>query len=131
MCALGVEIRDAREIMSRELFDSYKAVGRFALFSDVFRLQLQLQEKGVWVDLDCFLVKPLRPAGEYVFGILVPGKLNGAVLGLPAKSAMALGTTLAWNCDVGTAPAIWMRIFLPRAAVASNSIVCGASMCPR
>lgn len=87
---LPAEIRDAREIMSRELFDSYREVGRFALFSDVFRLQLQLQGKGIWVDLDCYVVKQLRPAGEYVFGLLAPGKLNGAVLGLPATSPMAL-----------------------------------------
>jgi hypothetical protein len=88
-CNLGAEIRDAREVVpERHLAHRYRAAGKFWLFSDLFRLELQLQGKGIWIDLDCYLIKPLVPLSEYVFGLMSLKKLNGAVLRLPSDCPM-------------------------------------------
>jgi hypothetical protein len=71
------------------MFESFRSVGRHALFSNIFRLALQRQNKGIWVDLDCYFLKALQPSSDYVFGLIIPGKLNGAVLGLPFECPMA------------------------------------------
>jgi hypothetical protein len=87
--AVGAEIRDAREVVTeRHNAHRYRAAGKSWLFSDLFRLELQLQDRGIWVDLDCYLIKPLVPRSEYVFGLMSPKKLNGAVLGLPSDCPM-------------------------------------------
>ena len=87
----GIEgdICDAREVLAECTVESFRSVGRHALFSDLFRLELQRQNKGIWVDLDCYFLKPLLPTSDYVFGLIIPGKLNGAVLGLPLGCPMA------------------------------------------
>jgi hypothetical protein len=40
------------------------------------------------VDLDCYLLKPVVPASDFVFGFSSPKKLNNAVLRLPAGCQM-------------------------------------------
>jgi hypothetical protein len=94
-CNLGASICDAREVIAEtDPGHRYRDAGKYWLFSDLFRLELQLQDKGTWIDLDCYLIKPLTPRSEYVFGLMSPGKLNGAVLGLPRNCPM-LGDFLA------------------------------------
>jgi hypothetical protein len=86
---LDAEIADARDIVpEHHPINRYRSVGRFALMSNLFRLELQRQSRGIWVDLDCLFLKPLVPASPYVFGRVVGMKLNGAVLGLPAGVPM-------------------------------------------
>ena len=50
----GIEgdICDAREVLPECTVQSFRSVGRHALFSDLFRLELQRQNKGISVDLD-------------------------------------------------------------------------------
>jgi hypothetical protein len=86
---LGIDIGDAREVIPTSYSaHRYRAIGRFPMFANLFRLELQRQSKGTWVDLDCYLLRPLVPQSEYVFGLMSPSKLNNAVLGLPSDCPM-------------------------------------------
>lgn len=86
---LGADVQDARDIVpENHPINRYRAVGHFALMSNLFRLELQRQSRGIWVDLDCLFLKPLAPTSPYVFGRVAGLKLNGAVLGLPAGAPM-------------------------------------------
>ena len=86
---LAAEIRDAREVAPEtDAAHRYHAERRFSMFTETFRLALQRQRKGIWVDLDCYMLKPLVTESDYVFGLASPGKINGAVLRLPADCAM-------------------------------------------
>lgn len=85
---VGVKVRHAAEVMSdprrvRHFDGKFKALG-----SDFFRYELLAKSLGYWVDLDLIFVRPLDLHEEYVFGWESPGSLNGAVLKLPAGSAM-------------------------------------------
>ena len=85
---LHTDIRDAREI-TPETHSSYRyaAIGRYNMFTNIFRVELQRQGKGVWLDLDCFQIRPLT-SSEYILGWLSDRKLNNAVLGLPKDAAL-------------------------------------------
>lgn len=83
------DICDAREVLPEQTIENFRRVGRFPLFANMFRLELQRQGKGIWVDLDCYFLAELKPLSPYVFGLVTPRKLNNAVLGLPAGSLMA------------------------------------------
>lgn len=86
---LDADIADARDVVpEHHPINRYRAVGRFALMSNLFRLELQRQGRGIWVDLDCLFLKPLVPVSPYTFGRVFGMKLNGAVLGLPAGAPM-------------------------------------------
>jgi hypothetical protein len=99
-CNLGVAVHDAREVVTEtHPAHRYRTAGRFNLFSDLFRLELQLQGKGIWVDLDCYLIRPLVPRSEYVFGLMSSKKLNGAVLRLPPDSPMICDFMKAITAD--------------------------------
>jgi hypothetical protein len=88
-CNLGADVRDAREVVTEKDFvHRYRTVGRFNMFANLFRLELQRQSKGIWVDLDCYLVRPLVPQSEYVFGLSSRDKINNAVLRLPPDCPM-------------------------------------------
>jgi hypothetical protein len=88
-CDLPADIRNAREVITEDHPAArYHAAGRFTLFSNLFRLELQCQERGIWVDLDCYMIRPLVPKFDYVFGFASKAKLNGAVLGLPPNCPM-------------------------------------------
>jgi hypothetical protein len=88
-CGLHDDIRDAREIINEaDPSFRYFTGRRFTLFSNIMRLQMQRQSRGIWVDLDCYMVRPLRPTSKYVFGYSKKGRLNGAVLQLPAGVPM-------------------------------------------
>jgi hypothetical protein len=97
---LGAEIRNVREVVpEKHIAHRYHAAGESSHFSDLFRLELQLQGRGVWTDLDCYLIKPLVPPSEYVFGLASPGKVNGAVLRLPSECPMIRDYAAAVTAD--------------------------------
>jgi hypothetical protein len=79
------DIRDAREVIGEE-HPAYRYFKdrRFTLFSNIIRLEMLRQNRGLWVDLDCYMIRPLRPASSHVYGYSSAGRLNGAVLQLPA-----------------------------------------------
>jgi hypothetical protein len=66
----------------------YRQARAFHHFADVFRLELVRQDKGVWVDLDCLMLKAITPKDDYLFGRFNAEWLNNAVLMMPKDSAM-------------------------------------------
>jgi hypothetical protein len=87
---LPIQVRDAGEIIPEEMSSGFRAAGRTALFANLFRLELQRRGEGIWVDLDCYFLRPLLPKDDHVFGIIGRNRLNNAVLGLPRSSPMLI-----------------------------------------
>lgn len=81
----GVELADASLLMSKDRIIAHKKTGSLALASDIFRMELQAAESGIYVDCDCFCVKPLDD-GEHIFGWEDGDFINAAVLKIPANS---------------------------------------------
>jgi hypothetical protein len=61
---VGVEIRDAREILPESCLCSFRCAQQF---SDAFRIALLLKKGGWHADLDVVLLRPLDFSTEYVF----------------------------------------------------------------
>jgi hypothetical protein len=60
--------------------------GSIALFSDYFRYMLLEKNMGIWVDLDCYCLRPLEvPKHGYLVGF-EKQTINGSVLRLPSDS---------------------------------------------
>lgn len=86
---LSVEARDARQVSPEtDAAYGYYETRSFAMFANLFRLGLQQMQLGTWVDLDCYLLKPLQRHSDYIFGYSSNKKLNNAVLRLPAECSM-------------------------------------------
>jgi len=83
----GVEIRDAREILTTTRILRYAENGSPALHSNLFRYALMQKTDKLWVDLDMIALRPFDFSTGHVFGLQEPGLVNGAVLRLPANSA--------------------------------------------
>ncbi|WP_373028170.1 hypothetical protein [Sulfitobacter sp.] len=93
----GVQLEDAAEILPETAIITYQgddlpeAKGTPALFSNLFRYELQRLGKGLWVDCDFYCLKPFRFARmPFVFGYqhnrTIDGAVNTAVLKLPKDS---------------------------------------------
>ncbi|MBC7157700.1 MAG: hypothetical protein H5U20_09325, partial [Rhodobacteraceae bacterium] len=97
----GVIRRDGREILDTDDFLKYEKKDSFALFADLFRLHMIAKCKGmIWVDTDVLCHRPLDYDSDHVLGFELPGsqRVNNAVLGLPADSAM-LAAMLDFTAD--------------------------------
>jgi len=81
----GVELRDAREIMSEDRFVRYSVT---PIGSDFFRYALLARNLGYWVDMDLHFLKPFDFRETYVFGWERENSINNAVLNIPAQSDM-------------------------------------------
>lgn len=84
----GVELLDAARIVPETALIRHDKTGSFALFSDRFRYALLRAVGGTWVDADIYFVRPLPADRDYIVGEQEPGVANGAVLKLPAESAV-------------------------------------------
>lgn len=93
----GVQLEDAADILPKNNIITYQgddlpeAHGTPALFSNLFRYELQRLGKGIWVDCDLYCLKPFRFARmPFVFGYqhnrTIDGAVNTAVLKLPKNS---------------------------------------------
>ena len=93
----GVKIRDAREVMPESLMIWSKQKNSPAVGADIFRIFLQKQGRGCYIDCDLLFLKPIVDA-EYIFcwdtpdivhkaGSVPKSRLvNNAVLKLPSDS---------------------------------------------
>ena len=63
----GVVLKDADEIIPRDLVFKDRTIESFANFSDIFRYQLLLKKGGYWADADTICLKPFDFPQEYVF----------------------------------------------------------------
>jgi hypothetical protein len=99
----GAEIRDANEILTRDLvFPNPPGFGQgsFAGFSNMFRYKLLLDHGGMWCDCDVVCLRPFEFAGDYVVARErnpphAPSagdteKLNGCVLKAPRNARVML-----------------------------------------
>jgi hypothetical protein len=95
----GVISKDASEVMHQSFMRSSRAhasaknthkvssnnIVSFAHGSDIFRMHLQQQERGCYIDCDIVFLKPI-PNEDFIFGRETETALNNAVLRLPANS---------------------------------------------
>jgi hypothetical protein len=82
----GVTLRDAGEVLPESAIVRHHT-GSVALFSDRFRYELQRQGRGIWLDTDVYLLKPI-PETETLLTEFEPGLINGGVLRLPPESPL-------------------------------------------
>lgn len=97
----GVDVEDAAKILPKSEIITYQgddlpeAKGTPALFSNLFRYELQRLGKGMWVDCDVYCLKPFRFGNTpFVFGYqhnrTIDGAVNTGVLKL-SKDSRILG----------------------------------------
>lgn len=79
----GADWKDAEDVLPRERLFFYKGHGTPGAFSDLFRMTLMKQERGIWADCDVYCVRPINDLGDYIFSWERPGSINGAVLCIP------------------------------------------------
>jgi hypothetical protein len=103
----GISLKDAREVLPEDLMVRHKTQNSFALGSDIFRLMLQKQGRGCYIDCDVLLLKPI-PDEEYVFGWQDTDSINGAVLRLPSDSPI-IADILAMITSKPIVPPWWKR----------------------
>lgn len=84
----GAEWRDAAEVLPRERLVFYKGRGTPGVFSDHFRYAVLRQGRGVYADLDIYVLKPIEGPPDYLFAWERPGSVNGAVLHIPAHAPL-------------------------------------------
>jgi len=82
-----VELQDAEAVLPRGDIDHLLRARRFATVADLFRYEMLAQSLGVWVDCDCYCLKPIQDE-DHIFGWEDESWINGAVLKLPADSAV-------------------------------------------
>jgi hypothetical protein len=102
----GVEIADARALMSEDRIVRYRKGGSYSLFSNLFRLMILKAGLGLYVDCDVFCLRPI-PDNDYIFGFENSEFLNGAVLKLPSDSEMMRGLSAIATDPDFVAP--WFR----------------------
>lgn len=83
-----VALGDANEILPFSSFIAYKEARGARLFADIFRLELLHRGKGLWLDADCLMLKPILDDRPYIFGWEDGNRINNAVLKMPADSEL-------------------------------------------
>lgn len=83
---LGVELRDAREVVPQAMVTRHRKTGSPALFANYFRYKLLSLFPVTWLDTDAYLIRPLPRDRAYLMGRQSPTEVNNGVLRLPADS---------------------------------------------
>lgn len=83
----GVEIADANVFLNSEKIIRHRASGSLALASDLFRYEMMAAGAGIYVDCDCYCVRPLDDA-DYIFGWESDFLIANGVMRLPADSEL-------------------------------------------
>lgn len=94
----GVELAEAASVVAESRIIRH-ANGSPALFSNLFRYELQRQGLGTWIDADLYLLRPLEVAGSYLFGREEGGTINTAALRLPPDSPLIEPLTAIFDED--------------------------------
>lgn len=82
----GVEVADARAILPEHSIVRHHS-GSVSLFSNWFRYRLQELGKGIWLDTDIYLFKPI-PYSDYLLTGFEAGRVNSAPLRIPSHSPL-------------------------------------------
>jgi hypothetical protein len=81
----GITWFNAAEILPRENFVLFRGENP-ALGANLFRYRLMAAEKGIWMDTDVLLLKPVALDGGELYGWQDDHQINNAVLFLPSGS---------------------------------------------
>lgn len=82
-----IELADASKIMSKDRVVLHRRSGSFAVAADIFRLEMQAHGVGLWVDCDCYCVRPVED-DEYIFGWETDDSIGNGVLKIPQSSPL-------------------------------------------
>jgi len=113
----GVELRDAAGLLPRAMAETLRyGNGSYALFSNMFRMELQRRGLGMWVDADVVAMREVDLDGPFVVGRESDRFLNGAILKLSPDSpvlrdwleAASAGRVPPW-LPFHRAPRQWVR----------------------
>ena len=99
----GVTMRNAGEILARELIFQHRRTRSIAPFADWFRYRLLSERGGIWADTDVVCLKPFDYAQPRVFGWQDDELINNAVIGLPAGDPLA-----SWMAAACESPNRWL-----------------------
>lgn len=99
----GVTMRDASEILSRNLIFKHRRTQSIAPFADWFRYLLLFQRGGIWADTDVVCLEPFDYVQPRVFGWQDDELINNAVIGLPAGDPLA-----SWMASACEHPNRWL-----------------------
>lgn len=88
----GVEVRDGREVLPEHSLVKHRARDSWGVGADLFRYELLRQGRGVWIDADVYLLRPLHIDGKPIlFGWQRPRLINNAVLYAEADGVLLRG----------------------------------------
>jgi glycosyltransferase involved in cell wall biosynthesis len=73
----GVELRDASDVVSREIFERVLARSEIRYFSDVFRYAVLYEYGGLWMDTDVVMLRPFPFQGDFFFNLQWRPDVNG------------------------------------------------------
>jgi len=90
---VGVELADANALLPESRMIRHSATGSPAIFADLLRYELQKKELGLYVDCDCYCIRPMEDT-EYIYGWESANLISNAILKLPSGSP-ALDSLLA------------------------------------
>jgi len=83
----GVELRDAAAVLPETMAQANRyRNGSYALFANLFRLELQRLGLGMWVDVDVVALRMVEVGGDFVVGRESDRFLNNAVVALAPDS---------------------------------------------
>jgi hypothetical protein len=99
----GIAMRDASEILPRQLIFRHRRTQSLAPFADWFRYRLLLERGGIWADTDVVCLGPFEYAQPRVFGWQDAKLINNAVVGLPAGDPLA-----SWMAQACEHPNRWL-----------------------
>lgn len=86
----GFDVVDIREVVpDQHIAYVYRQQrGGLRVFSDIARLYMLQQKRGIWTDADCIFQNSVATKSDYMFGWISSKRINNAVLYLPASSAI-------------------------------------------
>lgn len=73
----GVELRDAADVMPRQLFERITSGSEIRYFSDIFRYAVLYEHGGLWMDTDVILLRPFPFRGDHFFNLQWRGAHKG------------------------------------------------------
>lgn len=99
----GITLRNAEEILPRNLIFRHRRTNSLAPFADWFRYRLLFERGGIWADTDVVCLKPFDYSQPRVFAWQDERTINNAVLGLRRGDPLA-----SWMAEVCEHPNRWL-----------------------
>jgi Alpha 1,4-glycosyltransferase conserved region/Glycosyltransferase sugar-binding region containing DXD motif len=85
----GVKLCDANSVIDESQLFRHPKSGSMAQFADWFRYRVLHDQGGIWADTDVVCLRPLHYSQDEIYAWQDPLQINNAVLGLPARHALA------------------------------------------